>query len=80
MNAIESHNPEDRYVVYTGRIDIRPGDYFEHAGVRWQSLTYPNGAIISPAAGISYEHWESHDAEIFKPEIGELTAIKVFHE
>lgn len=74
---IQDHYPEDRYVVYSGRTDLRPGDYFEHAGRSWQAVTYPNGAILDYGNGLSIEYWEPHDSNIFDPERGNLTAIQV---
>lgn len=52
MSTFE-HNPEDRYVVLSGRTDFKAGDTFESHGRKWRAVTNPVGHVTEIAPGIT---------------------------
>ena len=70
------HNPEDRYVVLTGRTDFKAGDTFELHGVKWLAITNPVGHVTEFGNGITISDGMVNDPENPLPE-GAVAAVMV---
>lgn len=66
-------NSNKWYVLRTKRTDLRAGDEFEMNGLRWIAVTNPHGAYLE-AGGVKIPIGPPYDADIYTPEVGELTA------
>ena len=67
-------NVENRYIVRTGRVDLRPGDAFTHFGQEYKALTYPHGAVQEVFPGLFVDRGPVFDPEHYTPKVGEIVA------